>query len=116
MLYRMIIAVIALILVVMLFALMWAGAAALMKSQGHTERLMERSRIIALWTFAGFGIGLLFMGFGGPILATAGFYRAARGVMPEVPEAKILLWGLATVVLSSLVAGGILVGTLLALG
>ncbi|MDX1589124.1 MAG: hypothetical protein R3296_09310 [Oleiphilaceae bacterium] len=115
MLYRMIVVVIGLTLVALLFSLMWAGSALLMRHCGEQERLLERSRIIAVWTFAGFGLGLVFFGFGGPILGTYMFYRAARGTLPEVPEAKLLLAGLATVVASSVLSGGILFSLILSL-
>lgn len=115
MFYRVIVFAIGLTLVALLFALMWAGSALLMRACGEQERLFERSRIIAVWTFAGFGVGLLFFGFGGPVLGTYLFYRAARGTLPEVPEAKILLAGLTTVVASSALAGGILFSLILLL-
>ena len=116
MFYRVIIFSIGILLIAMTFGLMWGGAALFMRKMGHVERLFERSRIIAGWTFAGFGIGLLFMGFGGPILGTFAFFRSARGVMPDVGEATILLWGFAIVLLSSALAGSILFGTLLLVG
>ncbi|TVP57804.1 MAG: hypothetical protein EA349_05725 [Halomonadaceae bacterium] len=116
MFYRVIVFAIGLSLVALLFALMWAGAALFMRTMGDTERLLDRSRIIAVWTFAGFGVGLLFFGFGGPILGTYLFYRSARGTMPQVAEASILLWGLATVVLASALAGGILFSLILSMG
>jgi len=115
MFYRVIIFALGISLVALLFGLMWAGAALFMRAMGDTERLLERSRIIAVWTFAGFGVGLIFVGFGGPILGTYAFFRAARGTMPQVSEATILLWGLAIVVASSALAGSILFGLILTL-
>ena len=116
MFYRAIIFTIGILLIAMVFGLIWGGAALFMRQMGHVERLMERSRIIAVWTFAGFGVGLLFMGFGGPVLGTFAFFRSARGVMPEVSDATILLWGLGIVVLSSALAASILFGTLFLVG
>lgn len=112
MFYRVIIFAIGLLLILLTFGLMWGGAALFMKRMGDTERLFERSRIIAVWTFAGFGVGLLFMGFGGPILGTFAFFRSARGVMPQVHEATVLLWGLSVVLVSSALAGSLLFGGL----
>ena len=112
MFYRVIIFAIGLLLILLTFGLMWGGAALFMKRMGDTERLFERSRIIAVWTFAGFGVGLLFMGFGGPILGPFAFFRSARGVMPQVHDATVLLWGFSVVLLSSALAGGLLFGGL----
>ncbi|TDT38548.1 hypothetical protein DES49_2525 [Halospina denitrificans] len=112
MFYRVIIFAIGLLLILLTFGLMWGGAALFMRSMGDTERLFERSRIIAVWTFAGFGVGLLFMGFGGPILGTFAFFRSARGVMPQIHEATVLLWGFSVVLVSSALAGGLLFGGL----
>lgn len=114
MFYRAIIFAIGVLLIGLIFALFWASAALFMRSRDDVERLFERSRIIAVWTFAGFGVGLLFMGFGGPILGTYAFFRAARGTMPSAPEPTIILWGLATTVLSTALAAGILISALLA--
>lgn len=112
MFYRVIIFAIGLLLILLTFGLMWGGAALFMQRMGDTERLFERSRIIAVWTFAGFGVGLLFMGFGGPILGTFAFFRSARGVMPQVSDATVLLWGFSVVLISSALAGGLLFGGL----
>ena len=112
MFYRVIIFAIGLLLILLTFGLMWGGAALFMRHMDDTERLFERSRIIAVWTFAGFGVGLLFMGFGGPILGTFAFFRSARGVMPQVHDATVLLWGFSVVLLSSALAGGLLFGGL----
>ena len=112
MFYRVIIFAIGLLLILLTFALMWGGAALFMERMKDTDRLFERSRIIAVWTFAGFGVGLLFMGFGGPILGTFAFFRSARGVMPEVAETTVLFWGLMVVLASSVLAGGLLFGGL----
>lgn len=112
MFYRVIIFAIGLLLIMLTFGLMWGGAALFMQRMGETERLFERSRIIAVWTFAGFGVGLLFMGFGGPILGTFAFFRSARGVMPQVHDATVLLWGFSVVLVSSALAGGLLFGGL----
>lgn len=110
MFYRVIIFAIGIVLVLLTFGLMWGGAALFMRSMGDTERLFERSRIIAVWTFAGFGLGLLFMGLGGPILGTFAFFRSARGVMPQVSDANVLLWGFSVVLASSFLAGALLFG------
>ena len=112
MFYRVIIFVIGLALVGLTFALMWAGAGLFMERMGEKERVFERARIIAVWTFAGFGIGLLFMGLGGPVLGTVAFYRSARATVPHISEARVLLWGFSVVLLSTLVAGGLLFGGL----
>ena len=112
MFYRVIIFAIGLLLVLLTFGLMWGGASLFMQRMRDTERLFERSRIIAVWTFAGFGLGLLFMGFGGPILGTFAFFRSARGVMPQVSDATVLLWGFSVVLASSVLAGGLLFGGL----
>lgn len=112
MFYRVIIFVIGLALVGLTFALMWAGAGFFLDRMGERERVFERARIIAVWTFAGFGLGLLFMGLGGPILGTVAFYRSARATLPAVAEARVLLWGFSIVLVSTLVAGGLLFGGL----
>lgn len=112
MFYRVIIFVIGLALVGLTFALMWAGAGFFLDRMGEKERVFERGRLIAIWTFAGFGIGLLFMGLGGPVLGTVAFYRSARATVPHISEARVLLWGFSVVLLSTLVAGGLLFGGL----
>ncbi|MFE8072417.1 hypothetical protein QQM79_15270 [Marinobacteraceae bacterium S3BR75-40.1] len=104
--YRLLVMVLALVLVGLVFACFWLGSAAFLKQHGETREIAERARVMAMWTFMGFGVGLIFVGLGGPILGSYAFCRVARQEV-DVPLATSLLWGIGIVLPTSILAAAL---------
>ena len=106
--YRLLVVVVAVALILLLLAGFWIGARLYLGRYGDASNRPEQTLQLAAWSFAGFGVGLILAGIGGPVLGTLAFARTARGIT-DVSWVSAVLWGLVTNALNAVSAGGILV-------
>lgn len=106
--YRLLVVVVAIALILLLLLGFWLTARLYLQRYGSGPDRAEQVLRLTAWTFAGFGVGLVLAGIGGPVLGTLAFARTARE-LSDVSWATATLWGLAGNVVTALVAGSILV-------
>lgn len=110
--YRLLVVVVALALIAMLLLGFWITARLFLGRYAPGGNRQEHSLRLSAWTFAGFGVGLVFVGLGGPVLGTLAFARTARE-LADVDWATAMLWGAVSNLLNALIAGAVLVALVL---
>jgi uncharacterized protein YneF (UPF0154 family) len=110
--YRLLVVVVAIALILLLVLGFWITARLFLRHHGRPGDRSEQALRLMAWSFAGFGVGLILVGVGGPVLGTLAFARTARE-MSEVPWAVAVLWGLVGNSLNALIVGSILVALVL---
>lgn len=115
--YRLLVMIVAIVLILLLLLGFWITARLFLRRYGQSGAagpgdFEEQVTRLMAWTFAGFGLGLVFVGIGGPILGTVAFARSARS-LTDVDWATAILWGAISCGLNALIVGGALVALVL---
>lgn len=100
MLYRLITVVGGLLFVIILFALIWFFCKQFLLRHGVKDQVSDRATVLATWTFAGVGVGLVFAVLGAFILGPWAFYRTLRGHDAPVSDGAAIWWGFGIVTAS----------------
>lgn len=116
MFYRLITIVGGLLFVIILFALVWFFCKQFLLRHGVKEQVSDHATVLATWTFAGIGVGLVFAVIGAFILGPWAFYRTLRGHDVGVSDGAAIWWGFGIVTVSLLITGGGFLGFLKLVG
>ncbi|KPP98075.1 hypothetical protein [Marinobacter sp. HL-58] len=100
MFFRLITIVGGLLFVIILFALIWFFCKQFLQRHGVTEQVSDHATVLATWTFAGVGVGLVFAVLGAFILGPWAFYRTLRGHDVPVSDGAAIWWGFGIVAAS----------------
>lgn len=108
--YRLVVLIFAVFLVAALFGLLWWFCRLFLSHHGEVEKLNEKTQVLAIWTFAGVAVGLVFVVFGAFVLGPWAFYRTLASHGVAVDDAAAVLWGFGIVFASlAISAGGLLI-------
>lgn len=105
--YRLLVMIVAVVLILLLLLGFWITARLFLGRYGPDGADEEQVVRLMSWTFAGFGVGLVFVGLGGPVLGTLAFARSARDIT-DVAWPTAVLWGAVSCLLNAVIVGGIL--------
>ncbi|WP_372966419.1 hypothetical protein [Marinobacter sp.] len=116
MLYRIVTLIGALVFVAALFALIWFFCKKFLEHHGVKDQVSDRATVLAIWTFAGIAIGLLFAVVGAFVLGPWAFYRTLRGHDVSISDGAAVWWGFGIVVLSLGLTGASFLAFLMLVG
>lgn len=110
--YRLLVLILALVLVLLLLLGFWITSRLFLQRYGvAADRDAQILRLTA-WTFAGFGLGLVVVGIGGPVLGTLAFAYTARNLTDSGWPVAVM-WGAVANGLVALIIGGALTALVL---
>ncbi|MAL99691.1 MAG: hypothetical protein CL583_14715 [Alteromonadaceae bacterium] len=110
--YRLLVLILALVLVLLLLLGFWVTSRLFLQRYGAAEERQAQIMRLTAWTFAGFGVGLVVVGVGGPVLGALAFTYTARN-LTEVSWPVTLLWGATANGIVALIIGGALTALVL---
>lgn len=100
MFYRLVTLVGGILFVGALYGLIWLFCRWFLRRHRVVEQLDDRATELAIWTFSGVCLGLVFAVFGAFVLGPWAFYRTVRGHDVGVSDGAAVWWGLAVVLLA----------------
>lgn len=110
--YRLLVMIVAIVLILLLLSGFWLTARLFLGRYSKTGARPDQVNRLMAWTFAGFGVGLAFVGVGAPVLGTLAFARTARGLV-DVSWPTAILWGVLSCGINALIVGGAMVALVL---